>query len=73
MIRCLAALPIAYWAALPLARQRVAAVAFAGAGIALLGTISLVSHSRTTGLRGFLSDFGRRDVTTCPRSARAAC
>ncbi len=55
-LRCALALPLAAWAAFPLARRPIERVGFASGAVGLLATISWVSHSGTMGTLGFVGD-----------------
>lgn len=63
VVRCVAALPLALWAARPVLSGRADRVGFGAAGLAFLATISLVSHSGTMGVAGFLSDLAHLSAT----------
>ncbi len=56
VLRCALALPIAAWAAFPLGRRASERAAFAAGAMALLATISWVSHSGSMGTLGFVGD-----------------
>jgi putative copper export protein len=64
LLRCALALPLAAWAAFPLGRRATERAAFAAGAVALLATISWVSHSGTMGMLGFAGDLAHLVATT---------
>lgn len=63
VLRTVAAIPLALWAARPAGHGRAERVAFGVAGVALLATISLVSHSGTMGAAGLVADLAHLVAT----------
>lgn len=61
--RCVAAIPLALWAARPSLPARSDAMAFGAASLAFLASISLVSHSGVMGVAGFVSDLAHLSAT----------
>ncbi len=63
VLRCVAALPLAIWAVRPAGRWRGERFAFGAAGVALLATISAVSHSGSMGVAGLVTDLAHLIAT----------